>query len=54
MRHVSRTHRGNLYWLCERISVSSNISVKYVHTNQQIASIFKLKVHSHVMSAMHQ
>ena len=32
MRHVSRTHRVNLDWLLERITLNANISVKYVHT----------------------
>ena len=39
MRHVSRTRRANLDRLLERIKLHSNISVKYVHINQQIADI---------------
>ena len=39
MRDMSRTHRVDLDWLCERINVDSNICVKYVHTNQQIADM---------------
>ena len=39
MHHVSRTHRVNLDWLFERIKLESNISVMYVHTNQQTADI---------------
>ena len=39
MRHVSRTHRVNLGWLCHRIKLNSNSSVKYVHTNQLIGDI---------------
>ena len=40
MRYESRTHRVSLDWLFERIHQNSNISVKYVHTHQQIAEIF--------------
>ena len=36
---MSRTHRVNLDWLCERIRLNSNISVTYVHTNQQFADM---------------
>ena len=37
MCHVSRTHRVNWDWHFERVNVNSNISLKYVHTYQQIA-----------------
>ena len=37
MRHVARTHLVNLDWLVDSVNLDSNISVKHVHTNQQIA-----------------
>ena len=37
MCHVSRTHRVDWDWHFERVNVNSNISLKYVHTYQQIA-----------------
>ena len=40
MSHVLRTHRVNLDWLFEKNDLNSNMSVKYVHSNQQIADIF--------------
>ena len=39
MRHVSRTHRVQLGWLYEIIRLNSNISLKYVHADQQIEDI---------------
>ena len=36
MCHVSRTHRFNEDWLCERINLDSSISIRFVSSNQQI------------------
>ena len=36
MRHVSRTHRANEDWLCERINLDSSISIRFVSSNQQV------------------
>ena len=40
VRFVSRRHRVNLDGLFGRVNLESNISVKCVHTNQQIADYF--------------
>ena len=39
MRHVSRTHRGDLDWLFDRINLDKAIQLKYVNTPQQIADM---------------
>ena len=39
MRHASRTRPADLECLFEKGDLDLNISVKYVHTNQQIADI---------------
>ena len=39
MLHVSRTHRVNLDWLFESVSLDSNSSVTYVHSNHQTEDI---------------
>ena len=35
----------NLDWLIERVKLDSNMSVKYVHTNKQIADILPKGFH---------
>ena len=37
MRHVSRTHRVALDWLCDRINLEPKIQTKFVDTNNQLA-----------------
>ena len=39
MRHVSRTHRVALDWLFDRINLDSNIQIKFIDTNNQLADI---------------
>ena len=39
MRHVSRTHRVALDWLCDRLNLDSKIHIKYIDTNNQLADI---------------
>ena len=39
MRDISRTHRVNLDWMLDRISVDLGIKIKYVSTSKQIADI---------------
>ena len=39
MRHVSRTHRGALDWLFDRINLDSKIKIKYIDTRNQLADI---------------
>ena len=39
MRHVSRTHRVALDWLCDRINLDSKIQMKYIVTKNQLADI---------------
>ena len=39
MRHVSRTHRVAIDWLFDRITVESQIQIKYVDTKNQLADI---------------
>ena len=39
MRHVSRTHRGALDWLFDRINLVSKIQIKYIDTKNQLADI---------------
>ena len=39
MRHVSRTHRGALGWLFDRINLDSKIHIKYIDTKNQLADI---------------
>ena len=39
MRHVSRTHRANEDWLCERINLDSSISIRFVSSNQQVENM---------------
>ena len=39
MRHVSPVASCALDWLFQRVSLESNVSVRYVHTNQRIADI---------------
>ena len=36
MRHVSRTHRANEDWLCERINLDPSMSIRFVSSNQQV------------------
>ena len=40
MRHVSRTHRVALDWLFDRISIDSEIQIRYIDTKHQLADIF--------------
>ena len=37
MRHVSRTHRGALDWLFDRINLDPKIQIKYIDTKNQFA-----------------
>ena len=39
MRHVSRTHRGALDWLFDRINLDSKIQIKYIDIKNQLADI---------------
>ena len=39
MRHVSRTHRGALDWLLDRINSDPKIQIKYIDTKNQLADI---------------
>ena len=37
IRHVSRTHRVALDWLCNRINLDNKIQIKYIDTQNQLA-----------------
>ena len=39
LRHVNRTQRVCLDWLLERLQNASGISLRYVHTKQQVADV---------------
>ena len=39
LRHVSRTHRGDLDWLFERINLDSSIFIRYVRITEQLADM---------------
>ena len=39
VRHVSRTHRVALDWLCDRINLDPKIRIKYIDTKNQVADI---------------
>ena len=39
MRHVSRTHRVALDWLCDRVNLDPKIQIKYIDTKNQLADI---------------
>ena len=39
MRHVSKTHRGALDWLFDRINLDPKIQIKYIDTKNQLAEI---------------
>ena len=39
MRHVSRTHRGALDWLFDRLNLDHQIQIKYIDTKNQLADI---------------
>ena len=39
VRHVSRTHRGALDWLFDRINLDPKIQIKYIDTKNQLADI---------------
>ena len=39
MRHVTRTQRVDLGWLCERINLDETISIKFIKTKSPIADI---------------
>ena len=39
VRHVARTHRVNLDWFFQRISLDPAISVRYVNTSEQMADV---------------
>ena len=39
MRHVSRTHRVALGWLCDRINLDPKIQIKYIDIKSQLADI---------------
>ena len=46
MRHVSRTHRAALDWLCDRINLDPMIQIKYVDTKHRFADTDKGKLHT--------
>ena len=47
MRHVSRTHRVALDWLCDRINLDSKIQIRYTDTKHQLADILtKGQIHT--------
>ena len=39
MRHVSRTHRGDVDWSCDRVFFIRLFSLRYVTTEEQMADI---------------
>ena len=39
VRHVTRTHTGDLDWLCERINLDSSMLIRYVRTSDQMADM---------------
>ena len=39
MRHVSRTHRVALDWLCDRVNLDPKIQIKYIDTKNQLADM---------------
>ena len=39
MRHVSRTHRGALDWLFDRIKLDPKIHIQYIDTKNQLTDI---------------
>ena len=39
MRHVPRTHRVALDWLCHRINLDPKIQIRYIDTKNQLADI---------------
>ena len=39
MRHVSRTHRDALDWLCDRVSLDTKIQINYVDTKNPLADM---------------
>ena len=39
MRHVSRTHRVAIDWLCDRINTDSKIQIKYADTKKKNNSL---------------
>ena len=47
MRHVSRTHRVALDWLCDRINLDPKIQIRYIDTKHQLEDVL---IQSHVMS----
>ena len=49
MRHVSRTHRVALDWLCDRINLDPKIQIKYIDTKNQLADILTKGI-SHMMN----
>ena len=50
MRHVSRTHRGALDWLFDRINLDSQIQINYIDTKNQLADILTKGYFTHVMN----
>ena len=48
IRHVSRTHRVALDWLCDRINLVSKIQIRFTDTKHQLADIFDKRAISHV------
>ena len=50
MRHVSRTHRVALDWLCNMIDLDPKIQIRYIDTKKINSQTFWLKGISHVMS----
>ena len=52
MRHGSRTHRVELDRLIELTHLDSNISIRYVHTKEQIADILTKGSLSPLLSGM--
>ena len=44
MRRMSRKHCVNSDWFFDSVILTPNMSVKYVHTNQQIADSLSRKI----------
>ena len=44
LRHVPRTHRVDLDWLFERVSLDPGVLIKYVGTKEQLGDILTKKL----------
>ena len=43
MRHVSRSYRVALDWLCDRINLDPKIQIRYFETKHKLADISDLR-----------